>query len=246
MEIRKRFETIAAGVEGPGHFGENRRPRQRRSGFKFAEYEFKGVPVRLAMGPRDMENGTIELVRRDTLEKETVPQEGPRRADRGPDDRNQENIYRKALAYRNSMITKVDTWEEFKRVLDEKGGFISAHWDGTVETGGHQGCHEGDDPLHSARRRRGGGTLHLHRQALAPPRALRPQLLIRSGTEPTTDIRTRKSVVRMFFFSPSSDPRFAVRRIPRSRSRKKNVTFVCHETGTLLSGRSAQCAKSIR
>ena len=105
-----------------------------RSGFKFAEYELKGVPVRLAMGPRDMENGTIELVRRDTLEKETVPQEGLAGRIEALMAEIQANIYRKALAYRDSMITRVDTWEEFKRVLDEKGGFVSAHWDGTAET----------------------------------------------------------------------------------------------------------------
>ena len=86
------------------------------------------------MGPRDLENGTIELVRRDTLEKETVPQEGLVERIEGLMTEIQENIYKKALAFRESMITKVDTWEEFKRVLDEKGGFLSAHWDGTVET----------------------------------------------------------------------------------------------------------------
>ena len=105
-----------------------------RPGFKFAEYELKGVPVRLAMGGRDLENGTIELVRRDTLEKQTISQEGLVERIEGLMAEIQENIYKKALAYRESMITKVDTWEEFKRVLDEKGGFLSAHWDGTVET----------------------------------------------------------------------------------------------------------------
>ena len=105
-----------------------------RSGFKFAEYELKGVPVRLALGPRDLENGTIELVRRDTLEKETVPQEGLTDRVAALMDEIQQNIFRKALDYRNSMITKVDTWDEFVDVLENKGGFISAHWDGTVET----------------------------------------------------------------------------------------------------------------
>lgn len=81
-----------------------------------------------------MENGTIELVRRDTLEKETVPQEGLAGRIEALMAEIQANIYRKALAYRDSMITRVDTWEEFKRVLDEKGGFVSAHWDGTAET----------------------------------------------------------------------------------------------------------------
>lgn len=105
-----------------------------RSGFKFAEYELKGVPVRLAMGGRDIANGTIEVARRDTLEKCTMPQEGI--VDHIVEllDQIQNGIFEKALNFRNSMITRVDTWDEFCRVLDEKGGFISAHWDGTVET----------------------------------------------------------------------------------------------------------------
>ena len=105
-----------------------------RSGFKFAEYELKGVPVRLALGPRDMENGTIELARRDTLSKEIVKQEGLTERIVALLDEIQQNIFQKALDYRNSMITKVDTWEEFQEVLNTKGGFISAHWDGTPET----------------------------------------------------------------------------------------------------------------
>ena len=134
MEIRGRFEAIAAGLKARGVSVKVDDRDNVRSGFKFAEYELKGVPVRLAMGPRDMEQATIELVRRDTLEKETVPQEGLADRIEGLMTEIQENIYRKALAYRESMITKVDTWEEFQRVLDEKGGFVSAHWDGTVET----------------------------------------------------------------------------------------------------------------
>ena len=105
-----------------------------RSGFKFAEYELKGVPVRLALGPRDMENGTIELARRDTLSKEVVKQAGLTERIVALLDEIQANIFQKALDYRNSMITKVDTWEEFQQVLNEKGGFILAHWDGTPET----------------------------------------------------------------------------------------------------------------
>ena len=133
-EIRARFEAIAAQLREKGISVKIDDRDNVRSGFKFAEYELKGVPVRLAMGPRDLENGTIELVRRDTLEKETVPQEGLVERIEGLMTEIQENIYKKALAFRESMITKVDTWEEFKRVLDEKGGFILAHWDGTVET----------------------------------------------------------------------------------------------------------------
>ena len=105
-----------------------------RSGFKFAEYELKGVPVRLALGPRDLQNGTIELARRDTLSKEVVPQEGLTDRIVALLDEIQNNIFQKALNYRNSMITEVNTWEEFQEVLDTKGGFVSAHWDGTPET----------------------------------------------------------------------------------------------------------------
>ncbi len=105
-----------------------------RSGFKFAEYELKGVPVRLALGPRDMAAATIELARRDTLTKETVPQQGLAERVVGLMDEIQDNIFAKALAYRDEHITRVDTWEEFVATLDGKGGFISAHWDGTTET----------------------------------------------------------------------------------------------------------------
>ncbi|WP_462376288.1 proline--tRNA ligase [Rikenella microfusus] len=105
-----------------------------RSGFKFAEYELKGVPVRLAIGPRDLAGGTVELARRDTLTKESMPAEGI--ADRIENllEDIQRNIYDKALKFRDSMITRVDTYDEFKRVLEEKGGFILAHWDGTPQT----------------------------------------------------------------------------------------------------------------
>lgn len=105
-----------------------------RSGFKFAEYELKGVPVRLSMGPRDLENNTIELARRDTLTKEIISRDGV--SDYVVDllEEIQNSIFNKALNYRDDMITKVDSYEEFKSVLEEKGGFVSAHWDGTVET----------------------------------------------------------------------------------------------------------------
>ena len=105
-----------------------------RSGFKFSEWELKGVPVRLVMGPRDVEAGTIEVARRDTLAKESVPTE--RLADRIENllADIQQNIYAKALAFRGEMTTRVDTYEEFKQVLESKGGFILAHWDGTPET----------------------------------------------------------------------------------------------------------------
>ena len=131
---RERLNAIADGMRAAGLRVKIDDRDNARAGFKFAEYELKGVPVRLALGQRDLENGTIELVRRDTLEKETVPQEGIVERVTGLMDEIQHNIFRKALEYRDSMITKVDTWDEFVDVLENKGGFISAHWDGTVET----------------------------------------------------------------------------------------------------------------
>ncbi|MCQ2166819.1 MAG: proline--tRNA ligase [Bacteroidales bacterium] len=104
-----------------------------RPGFKFAEWELKGVPVRVAMGPRDLAAGTAELARRDTLTKESVPVDGlPGKIAALLDDI-QKNIYDKALAYRNANVRKVDSWEEFKTEI-QKGGFLLCHWDGTVET----------------------------------------------------------------------------------------------------------------
>ena len=105
----------------------------KRPGFKFADYELKGVPVRLVLGARDIENGTIEVMRRDTLEKETVTIEGIEGYVEKLLDDIQNNIYAKALNHRLEMTTKVDTWEDFKNQI-EKGGFILAHWDGTTET----------------------------------------------------------------------------------------------------------------
>jgi prolyl-tRNA synthetase len=105
-----------------------------KPGWKFADYELKGVPVRLAIGPRDIENNTIEVARRDTLTKETIPidkifEHIPKLL-----DDIQVNIYNKALNFRKENTFYVDSWEEFLKVLDNQGGFIMAHWDGTVET----------------------------------------------------------------------------------------------------------------
>ncbi len=106
----------------------------RKPGWKFAEYELKGVPVRLGMGPRDCENGTVEVARRDTLTKEVVALEGVDDYISDLLERIQTNIYQKALDFRAEKMTEVNSWGEFKEVLENKGGFISAHWDGTVET----------------------------------------------------------------------------------------------------------------
>ena len=105
----------------------------KRPGFKFADYEVKGVPVRLVLGARDLENGTVEIMRRDTLEKETRPFEGIVDYVQTLLEDIQNNIYQKALTFRNEHITVADTYDEFKQQI-EKGGFILAHWDGTTET----------------------------------------------------------------------------------------------------------------
>lgn len=106
----------------------------QRPGAKFAQYELQGVPLRIAIGPKDLENKTVELARRDTLSKENVPLDGL--VDKIDDllIEIQDALFKKALDFRNSHITEVDTFEEFKEVLDTKTGFISAHWDGTAET----------------------------------------------------------------------------------------------------------------
>lgn len=106
----------------------------KKPGWKFAEYELKGVPVRIAIGPRDLENGTAEVARRDTLEKQVVSMDNIETFVQNLLDEIQANIFNKALKFRSEMTTKVDTYEEFKEVLQNKGGFISAHWDGTPET----------------------------------------------------------------------------------------------------------------
>lgn len=106
----------------------------RRPGWKFAEYEMKGVPVRIAIGARDLEKNVVEVVRRDTKEKEVVSIDGLAQTISALLDNIQKSIYEKAKDYRDHHITNADSWDEFVKLLDEKGGFISAHWDGTAET----------------------------------------------------------------------------------------------------------------
>ncbi|MCM4165139.1 MULTISPECIES: proline--tRNA ligase [unclassified Arenibacter] len=106
----------------------------QKPGFKFNEYELKGVPVRLAIGQRDMDNGTYEVARRDTFEKETVKGDEVVSKIEFLLEDIQANIHNKALEYRKTHITEVNSYEEFKEVLESKGGFLSAHWDGSVET----------------------------------------------------------------------------------------------------------------
>jgi prolyl-tRNA synthetase len=105
-----------------------------KPGFKFNEYEFKGVPLRIAIGPKDLENGTVEVARRDTLSKTVI------KADQVVDyiedtlPKIQADLYTKALQFRDRNITPVDDYSAFKKVIEDKGGFVSAHWDGTAET----------------------------------------------------------------------------------------------------------------
>lgn len=132
--ISEKVDTIvsklrALGVSVKYDDNDNKKP-----GWKFAEYELKGVPVRIAMGPRDLENGTIEVARRDTLEKQVVPIDNIELYIQQLLNDIQENIFKKARDYRTAMTTPVETYDEFKYVLQNKGGFIMAHWDGTPET----------------------------------------------------------------------------------------------------------------
>ena len=108
----------------------------QKPGWKFAEYELKGVPVRIALGPRDLENKTLEIARRDTLTKESFQWEDMPIAEKigGLLEEIQDGIYQKAFDFRKENTTEVNSWEEFKQVLEDKAGFLSAHWDGTPET----------------------------------------------------------------------------------------------------------------
>ena len=121
-------ELEAAGLSVKVDDRDNLRP-----GFKFAEWELKGVPTRIVIGPRDLAAGVVELARRDTLTKKSVPQEGLAERLLALMDDIQENIYAKALKFREENTVKVDTWDEFKEKIEE-GGFLLCHWDGTAET----------------------------------------------------------------------------------------------------------------
>jgi prolyl-tRNA synthetase len=126
-EIMKSLK--AKGIRVKYDDSENTRP-----GWKFAEYELKGVPVRIALGARDLENNLVEIARRDTKEKETVSLEGVENKIVSLLEEIQSNLFNRAKQFRTEHITRADSMEDFERLLDEKGGFISAHWDGTAET----------------------------------------------------------------------------------------------------------------
>ncbi|WP_308131849.1 proline--tRNA ligase [uncultured Flavobacterium sp.] len=106
----------------------------QKPGFKFAEWELKGVPVRVAVGPKDLENGTFEVARRDTLSKEVVLKDNIVNHINSLLEEIQDSLFSKALEYRDTHVTEVNSFDEFKDVLENKGGFIAAHWDGTPET----------------------------------------------------------------------------------------------------------------
>jgi len=126
IEIKKALETKGIRVKYDSR-------TTQKPGYKFAEWELKGVPLRLAIGPRDLENNTVEVARRDTLEKESLYQQNLEQKVANLLEQIQKNLYQKALDFRNENTFKVDNWSDFKDRI-EKGGFVLAHWDGTSET----------------------------------------------------------------------------------------------------------------
>lgn len=127
-------KDLAAGLRSKGISVKYDDRDTQKPGWKFAQYELQGVPVRIAIGPKDLEKGSVELARRDTLSKEIVPQEEVVAKIEGLMKEIQDSLYQRAKDFREANITEVNSFEEFKKVLNEKGGFISAHWDGTSET----------------------------------------------------------------------------------------------------------------
>ena len=126
-EIMKQLKAL--GISAKYDDNDNNRP-----GWKFAEYELKGVPVRIALGARDLANNLVEVARRDTKEKQTISLDGIVDHIKNLLEEIQENLFNRAKLFREAHSTNADSWEEFVRLLDEKGGFVSAHWDGTAET----------------------------------------------------------------------------------------------------------------
>jgi len=134
VRITNKVDELASTLRKQGYSVKFDNRDNYKPGFKFAEWELKGVPVRIAIGPRDLDNGTVEVARRDTKEKQVMKMDDVATSIPALLDNIQESIYKKALTFRNSMITPADTFDELKKILDEKGGFVSAHWDGTQET----------------------------------------------------------------------------------------------------------------
>lgn len=133
-QIRAKVEVLRAELTKKGvttHFDDR---DNYKPGYKFAEYEMKGYPVRIAIGPKDLEKGTVEVARRDTLQKQSMPQENLADSIVKLLDEIQLNLFNKAVDFRTVNTTVVNNYDEFKKVIAEKGGFVLAHWDGTVET----------------------------------------------------------------------------------------------------------------
>jgi prolyl-tRNA synthetase len=133
-EIDEAAEKIMRELSAKGVSVKYDTDKKKRPGFKFAEYEMKGVPVRLGIGKRDLANGVVEVARRDTKEKSSQPLDGIGDYIVQLLDDIQKNLFQKAIDYRTEHTTSVDNFEDFKEVLNSKGGFVSAHWDGTTET----------------------------------------------------------------------------------------------------------------
>lgn len=127
-------ETIAKALRAKGVSVKIDNDDQNRPGFKFAEYEMIGVPVRIGLGQRDLDAGQVEVARRDTKEKTNVPLDGVAEYIAKLLEDIQQNLFDRAKAYRDEHVTKVDSWNEFTEVLENKGGFVYAHWDGSTET----------------------------------------------------------------------------------------------------------------
>lgn len=127
IEIKKQLEEIGISVKFDGR-------DTHKPGWKFNDYELKGVPVRIAIGPRDLENNNVELARRDTLSKEVVSQVGLAERIKSLLDDIQKNLFEKALKFRENNTRQADSYSEFKEIIDKKGGFVLAHWDGSAET----------------------------------------------------------------------------------------------------------------
>ncbi len=133
-QISEKAQQITSSLRGHGLTVRFDDRDTHKPGFKFAEWELKGVPVRIAIGPRDLQNGTVEVARRDTKEKQTLTIDAISEHIPALLGDIQTNIYNRARKFRDDKTTEVNSYEEMKRVLDDKGGFVSAHWDGTVET----------------------------------------------------------------------------------------------------------------
>jgi prolyl-tRNA synthetase len=132
--ISKVAEKIRSDLEESGLSVKYDDRDTHKPGWKFSEYELKGVPVRIAIGPRDLENNTVEIARRDTLEKQLVSKDMVNDIVVGLMEEIQRNIYRKSLDLRRDNTHKVDDWDEFREIMEQRPGFVLAHWDGTTET----------------------------------------------------------------------------------------------------------------